>query len=107
MNEVRGCTAPAGLRSRWNAVITTAFGSILYFRLIRTVGSMGTASTSYLKPAVGVLVGCMFMDESLTWTASIGSMAIVVGVAAINRRQLSGASSWFAAKFALREAAAK
>jgi hypothetical protein len=42
----------------------------IYFRLIRTIGSMGTASVSYLKPAVGILVGCTLMGESLTWTAA-------------------------------------
>jgi drug/metabolite transporter (DMT)-like permease len=67
-----------------NAVIATAFGFVVYFRLIRTVGSMSTASTSYLKPAFGVLIGCTIMAEPLTWTLAFGLLAILVGVAAIN-----------------------
>jgi drug/metabolite transporter (DMT)-like permease len=85
-----------------NAVVATAFGFVIYFRLIRTIGTMGTASVSYLKPAVGVLVGCTFMGESLTWTATAGLMVILLGVAAINQRRSSGASSWFAPKLVMR-----
>ena len=67
-----------------NAVVATAFGFVIYFRLIRTIGSMGTASTGYLKPAVGVLIGCALLGEPLTWTLGIGLLAILFGVAAIN-----------------------
>src|SRR5262249_46825535 len=44
-----------------NAFVATAFGFVIYFRLIRTVGSMGTASIGYIKPAIGVLIGCALM----------------------------------------------
>jgi len=67
-----------------NAVVATAFGFVIYFRLIRTIGSMGTASASYLKPGIGVLIGCTLMREPLTWTLALGLLAILIGVAAIN-----------------------
>lgn len=67
-----------------NAVVATAFGFVVYFRLIRTIGSMGTASVGYLKPGVGVLIGCALMGESLTWMLAFGLLAILFGVAAIN-----------------------
>jgi drug/metabolite transporter (DMT)-like permease len=85
-----------------NAVAATAFGFVIYFRLIRTIGTMGAASVSYLKPAVGVLVGCAFMGESLTWIAAAGLMAILVGVGAINQKGSSSVLSRFAPKFAMR-----
>jgi drug/metabolite transporter (DMT)-like permease len=67
-----------------NAVLATALGVVVYFRLIRTIGSMGAASVSYLKPAAGVLIGCTLLGETLTWTAALGLIAILTGVAAIN-----------------------
>jgi drug/metabolite transporter (DMT)-like permease len=67
-----------------NAVVATAFGFAIYFRLIRTIGSMSTASTGYLKPGVGVLIGCTLMGEPMTWALAIGLLAILFGVAAIN-----------------------
>jgi drug/metabolite transporter (DMT)-like permease len=68
-----------------NAIAATALGFVLYFRLIRALGSMGVASVGYLKPAAGVLIGCTLLGESLTWPAAIGLVAILIGVAAINQ----------------------
>src|SRR5262249_26867467 len=67
-----------------NAIVATALGFVIYFRLIRTIGSMGTASIGYLKPATGVLIGCALLGEPLTWALGIGLLAILFGVAAIN-----------------------
>ena len=66
-------------------MVATAFGFVIYFRLIRTIGSIGTASVGYLKPAVGVLIGCALMGEPMTWTTAIGLAAILLGVAAIHQ----------------------
>jgi drug/metabolite transporter (DMT)-like permease len=87
-----------------NAVIVTAIGFGIYFRLVKTIGSMGTASASYLKPAVGVLVGFLFVGESLTLTEVVGLMAILVGVVAINRKGAWGAVSWLVFRMPLRRA---
>ena len=70
-----------------NAFFATALRTVIYFHLIRTIGSMGATSAGYLKPAVGVLIGCTLMGESLTWTALAGLLAIFAGVAAINQKQ--------------------
>jgi drug/metabolite transporter (DMT)-like permease len=85
-----------------NAFVATALGFVVYFRLIRTIGSIGTASVGYLKLAVGVLIGCTLMGESLTWAAAIGLLLILLGVAAINQRQLAWPPSWLAYKPAMR-----
>jgi drug/metabolite transporter (DMT)-like permease len=74
-----------------NAVVATALGFVVYFRLIRTIGSMGTASVGYLKPGVGVLIGYALMEECLTWTAGAGLIAILIGVAAVNQKDSLGA----------------
>jgi drug/metabolite transporter (DMT)-like permease len=67
-----------------NAIAATALGFVLYFRLIGTVGSMGVASVAYLKPAVGVFIGCTLLGEPFSWTLASGLAAILIGVAAIN-----------------------
>lgn len=67
-----------------NAIVATAFGFVIYFRLIHTIGSMGTASVGYLKPGVGVLIGCALLGEPLTWTLAVGLLTILFGVAIIN-----------------------
>src|SRR5262249_21228742 len=67
-----------------NALIATAGGFVIYFRLIRTLGSMGTASTGYLKPAAGVLIGRALVGGPFPLTLGLGLLAILSGVAAIN-----------------------
>ena len=77
----------------FNAFVATALRSVIYFRLLRSIGSIGTTSVGYLKPAVGVLIGFSLMGEDLTSTAVMGLLAIVLGVAAISRPQFL-ASPW-------------
>ena len=67
-----------------NAIGATALGFVIYFRLIRTIGSMGTASAGYLKPAVGVIMGCLLLGEPWTWALILGLPTILIGIAAIN-----------------------
>ncbi len=66
-----------------NAVGTTALGFVVYFRLIRTAGSLATSTTSFLKPLVGVSIGIM-LDEAVTLSMGIGLLAILLALAFIN-----------------------
>jgi drug/metabolite transporter (DMT)-like permease len=70
-----------------NAIVATALGFVVYFRLLRTVGSVGTASVGYLKLAVGVLIGWALMTESASWKTAVGLVAILIGVAFINKTE--------------------
>ncbi len=88
-----------------NAIFATALRSVIYFRLLRTIGSVGTTSVSYLKPAIAVLIGFALMGEALTWTTMLGLLAILFGVAVINQSDLR-APSWLASRFATRVTAA-
>ena len=76
-----------------NATIATALGFIVYFRLLRTIGSVSTASVGYLKPAIGVLIGSALMAEPVTWKTGIGLAAILIAVAFINKRETGGSLS--------------
>jgi drug/metabolite transporter (DMT)-like permease len=67
-----------------NAFTATALGFVVYFHLLRTIGSVATSSAGYLKPTIGVLIGCAAMAEPLTWQMVIGLVAILVGIAVIN-----------------------
>ncbi len=83
-----GCnpSASASLALVTNAVFGTALGFVVYFRLIRTLGSLGTVSVGYLRPAVGVLIGSLLLGEHLSATTGLGLAAILVGVTAINSK---------------------
>lgn len=65
------------------AVFSTALAFVIYFRLIRTLGSVGTTAQAYLRVPIGVAVGVVFLGEQLSSTAWIGLACVVIGVAAM------------------------
>jgi drug/metabolite transporter (DMT)-like permease len=65
------------------AVFSTALAFVIYFRLIQTLGSVGTTAQAYLRVPIGVALGVVFLGESLSATAWIGLGCVVAGVAAM------------------------
>ena len=65
-------------------VLCTGFALLLYFRLVRTIGSMGVASQSYLRAGVSVVLGTSILGEHITVEIGIGLAAIIIGVVVIN-----------------------
>jgi drug/metabolite transporter (DMT)-like permease len=65
------------------AVFSTALAFVIYFRLIQTLGPVGTTSQAYLRVPIGVAIGVLFLGESLSPTAWIGLGCVVIGVAAM------------------------
>ena len=65
------------------AVFSTALAFVIYFRLIQTLGSVGTTAQAYLRVPIGVAIGVAFLGESLSRTAWIGLACVVLGVAAM------------------------
>lgn len=74
------------------AVFSTAAAFAIYFRLIQTLGSVGTTAQAYLRVPIGVAISVAFLGESLSQTTWIGLACVVLGVAAMTipaRRQAS------------------
>jgi drug/metabolite transporter (DMT)-like permease len=65
------------------AVFSTALAFVIYFRLLHTLGSVGTTSQAYLRVPIGVGIGALFLGESLGATAWLGMAFVVAGVAAM------------------------
>ena len=65
------------------AVFSTALAFVIYFRLIQTLGSVGTTAQAYLRVPIGVGLGVVFLGERPSATAWIGLACVVVGVAAM------------------------
>jgi drug/metabolite transporter (DMT)-like permease len=65
------------------AVFSTALAFVIYFRLIQTLGSVGTTAQAYLRVPIGVALGVMFLGESPSPTAWVGLACVVIGVAAM------------------------
>jgi len=65
------------------AVFSTALAFVIYFRLIQTLGSVGTTAQAYLRVPIGVALGVLCLGERLSPTAWIGLACVVIGVAAM------------------------
>ena len=65
------------------AVFSTALAFVIYFRLVQTLGSVGTTAQAYLRVPIGVALGVAFLGERLTPAAWIGLGCVVIGVAAM------------------------
>lgn len=65
------------------SVFSTALAFVIYFRLVQTLGSVGTTAQAYLRVPIGVAIGVAFLGESLSSTGLIGLACVVAGVAAM------------------------
>ena len=65
------------------AVVCTALAMVIYFRLVRTLGPLGTTSGSYLRAGFSVALGILFLGESFDWSIVAGMGLIVLGVIAV------------------------
>jgi len=65
------------------SVFSTAVAFALYFRLVRTLGSVGVTAQAYLRVPVGVGIAMLCLGESLPPTALIGLGCVVIGVVAM------------------------
>ncbi len=65
------------------SIFSTAVAFVIYFRLVQTLGSVGTTAQAYLRVPIGVAIGIVFLGESLTASAWLGLGCVVAGVAAM------------------------
>src|SRR6476661_38053 len=73
------------------ALLCTAFGYVLYFRLIETSGATNALLVTLLVPPVAILLGALFLGETLAPQDFIGLGLIALGLAAIDGRLLNAA----------------
>ncbi|MDP1701390.1 MAG: EamA family transporter [Aestuariivirga sp.] len=65
------------------SVFSTALAFVIYFRLLATLGSVGTTAQAYLRVPIGVGIAILFLGETLTSTMLAGLFCVIVGVAAM------------------------
>jgi drug/metabolite transporter (DMT)-like permease len=76
--SLRSLLGVAGL-----VVFSTGAAFVVYFRLLSTIGSIGTTAQSYLRILVGVGLGVVFLDEKLPPSLLAGVALVFVGVVAM------------------------
>jgi drug/metabolite transporter (DMT)-like permease len=71
------------------AVLCTAAGYPVYFRLLAVAGATNLLLVTFLLPISSLLLGAVFLHEAITPAAIIGMALIGLGLAAIDGRLLS------------------
>jgi drug/metabolite transporter (DMT)-like permease len=80
------------------ALVSTAFGYIIYFRLLSGAGAVNTSLVTMLVPVSALLLGIVFLGEVLTLRQAAGMAVILLGLLIVDgrffrrRRPFSGVS---------------
>ena len=87
-------THPFPPATAWGAIIAlallcTAFGYVLYFRLIATSGATNALLVTLLVPPVAIMLGGLFLGEQLAPQDFLGLALIALGLMAIDGRLIS------------------
>jgi drug/metabolite transporter (DMT)-like permease len=75
-------TGPAILVILWLGLVSTAFGNLLFFLLLRRVGAGFAAFNNYLVPVMGIGWGFFWLGEKPGWNALLALLMILAGLAA-------------------------
>jgi drug/metabolite transporter (DMT)-like permease len=71
------------------ALLCTAIGYVLYFRLIDSAGATNALLVTLLVPPIAILLGALLLGETLAPQDFLGLFLIAIGLAAIDGRLLS------------------
>ena len=73
------------------AVVCTALGFILFFRLIGEIGPVRASVITYVNPAVAAVLGIVALNESFTAGMAVGFLLVLIGSTLATRRRRSAA----------------
>ena len=62
-------------------VFGTGFAYIWNFQIMAAAGSAIASSVTYVTPVVAVLVGVIFLGESVSWNQPVGGAIVLLGAA--------------------------
>jgi drug/metabolite transporter (DMT)-like permease len=77
--------AVPGLRAWAEAIFlgvaSSGIGMLMYFRLLREVGTVPTMSVTFLNPVVAIVSGALYLGEAITLQTVAGSAVVLAGTA--------------------------
>jgi drug/metabolite transporter (DMT)-like permease len=76
------------------AALSTALAYLLYFRILATAGATNLLLVTFLIPVTAILLGVLFLGETLAPRHLLGVATIGVGLAAVDGRLLRALRRW-------------
>lgn len=71
----------AWLEALFLGVASSGLGMLMYFRLLREVGTVPTMSVTFLAPVVAIVSGALYLGEAITAQTVAGSAVVLAGTA--------------------------
>ncbi|MDP2372678.1 DMT family transporter [Reyranella sp.] len=68
------------------AILSTALGYLIFFRLLARSGAVNVALVSLLVPVTALFLAGLILEESLNWRIFAGAALISCGLAALDKR---------------------
>ncbi|MFM6840881.1 MAG: EamA family transporter, partial [Candidatus Planktophila sp.] len=67
-------------------VFGSGFAYLWNFKVMQIAGSAIASSVTYLTPVVAVIVGIIFLGETITWNEPVGALVVLLGAAIAQER---------------------
>ncbi|MGG4491085.1 DMT family transporter [Metabacillus idriensis] len=75
------------------AILCTSVVYLLFFYLVKNIGSTKTASVTLLVPIFGIIWGVLFLDEQTTLSTYIGLIVILMSIFLVSNTKQKVANS--------------
>ena len=73
----------------WLGLIGSFVAAVIFFAMIYEIGPSRTSMVTYMFPLVGVLLGIIFLGETMTWQIYFGGLLILAGIYIVNSKRFS------------------
>lgn len=76
----------------WLGLLGSFVASVLWYKLLDAIGPSRTSMTTYLFPLIGVTLGALVLNESVSWRLLAGGLLVILGIIIVNRRKVNSSS---------------
>jgi len=75
----------------WLGLLGSCIAFIMSYGLLNAWGPTRSSLVTYVFPVVGLLLGALFLNETLTWRLAIGALLVIAGIVFVNARTIKAA----------------
>lgn len=75
----------------WLGLLGSCIAFIMSYGLLNAWGPTRSSLVTYVFPVVGLLLGALFLHETLTWRLAIGALLVIAGIVFVNARTIKAA----------------
>jgi drug/metabolite transporter (DMT)-like permease len=75
----------------WLGLLGSCIAFIMSYGLLNAWGPTRSSLVTYVFPVVGLLLGAIFLNESLSWRLAIGAVLVIAGIVFVNARTILAA----------------